>query len=473
MQEQRHIPKILAAGWVAACASAVALGQALRLGPAEAAYALPLSKPLGWLPPLLLPLALVLIALTAGLLLLGSAHARARGLQKPWARLLLVHPLLLAFIWLVWPATGRQPWTGVAAIPLLLAAMGIAIVMILGPRKGYGIFGPLPRWGEFRRDAIFLLIIVGAGIASGKTVTGGALLSAAIFYPLFALVQMSIMLILPAGDLQRCGLSGRWTATACALVFGLLHWPNPLVAVATALAMFFWTQDRLAGRSLISLALGMGFLGAGFSQMLPDAWTAHMRIGPGYVRRLVREDLVDGHLWFAKSQPHWDQHNPLPEEFLEALYPGVIGRPLSSPELAVWESALDRARRKTVIWQFLTSVEYERKQTFGPPPPAGEMDPDTRLHWQKIISTLDSQSFWESHGSSWSGFIAELYQNLLDRKASPAELSAWSPRLNIIQRRQILEVMLGHAFQWRDQPPPTLPINKLVVPQVPILVDRF
>ncbi len=473
MQERSHNARILAAGWLAACVGAVALGQALRLGPAETAYAWPLPGPADWLPSLLMPLALVLVALTAVLLLLGAAFARAHGLQKPWARLLLIHPLLLAFIWLVWPATGRQVWTGIGSITLLMAAAGMAVVMVLGLRRGMAVFGPRPRWRDFRRDIIFLAIIVGIGLAAGQTVSGGTLLSAAILYPLFALVQMTVMLVLPAGDLRRCGLSRGWIAVSCAFVFGLLHWPNPVVAGASAVAMFFWTRDRLDGRGLVSLALGMGLLGAGFSQMLPDPWTAHMRVGPGYVRRVAREDLAAGRLWFIAGNPDWAHHAPLPADFLQTLYPGVIGRPLNGPELAVWKTALDRARRKTVIWQFLTCTEYAHQPHLGPPPLPTQMDQVTRKHWHQVVDTLESQTYWDNHGGNWPEYLAGLYEDILGRKASPQEIATWTPRLNLIQRRQILEVLLGHAFQWRDRGPTMIQTSRLVAPQVPLLVDKY
>ncbi len=472
MQVQRHSAKILASGWLIACTAAVTLGEALRLGPAEAAYAWPLLGPASWVPRLLLPLAMVMLALTVILLLLGSAFARAHHLQKPWARLLIVHPLLLAFIWLVWPASGRQPWTGVSSLPLLLAAAGIATAMVLGRRGGFHLLGPWPHWTEFRRDGIFLLIIGGAGLLAGHPVVGSKLISAMVLYPLFALVQLTVMLIMPAHDLRRCGLSTRGTAISCALVFGLLHWPNPLVTAATAVAMFFWTQDRIKGRSLISLALSMGLLGAAFSQMLPDLWTAHLRIGPGYVRRLVREDIAAGNLWFATNHNDWSETPPRLTEFLTAIYPGIVGRDLQSQELGVWEKALDRSRRKTIIWQFLTSVEYDKKRLLGPRPLPGEMSPDVQLHWQGIIEKLDSQSYWEEHGAHWGGYITGIYQDLLGRTPSTTELAAWSDHLSLIQQRQILEVLLGHAFQWRDHPPQVITPGKLIAPQAPILVDK-
>ncbi len=473
MQDRHHGPLLLALGWLAACIAAVAIGQALRLGPAEAAYAWPLPHPLGWLTRVLLPLALGCCGIAVVLLTVAAAHARALRVQKPWARLLLIQPLLLAFIWLVWPANGRQPWSGAAPEVLLLAALGIASCMYLVWKRGRKALGAAPRPREFLRDGAFLVIILAAGLLGGGKISLQALISAAVLYPLFALVQLSVMLILPATDLRRCGSSPRLTALSCALVFGLLHWPNLLLAAATAVAMFFWAQDRLAGRGLISLALGMGLLGAAFSQALPDPWTAHMRVGPGYIRQTVREDLAAGNLWFLPGNPDWNANPPLPAEFLGTLYPGVIGRPIRQQEMALWLESVDRARRRTVIWQFATSDEYARTQRLGPPPVAAEMPADARQRWHRDITILDSDTYWKAHGGSWPGYLAGLYEDMLGRKGSSEEIAAWTPRLNLVQRRRIAEVMLNHAQAWREKPPATLPYMRLVAPQVPILVAQY
>ncbi len=473
MQDRHHGTLVLALGWLAACFTAVALGQALRLSPAEAAYAWPLPHPAVWLPGLLMPVALVWTGVTVLVLVLGAVRARALGLQQPWARLLLVQPLLLAFIWLVWPANGRQPWSGVAPEALLLAAAGIVVLMYLVWRRGRLVLGARPRPREFVRDGVILAIILTVGLTRDGDFSWQALISSAVLYPLFALVQMTVMLVMPAADLRRCGLSPRSIALACAVVFGLLHWPNPLLAVVTAAAMFLWAEDHLRGRGLISLALGMGLLGAAFSQALPDTWTAHMRVGPGYIRHAVREDLTANRLWFAPGHGDWDAHPPLPAEFLGALYPGVVGRPLEPQELEVWQKALDRARRRTVIWQFLTSPEYAREQRLGPPPTAEELPPDQWQHWRRIIATLDGDPYWQAHGENWPGYLAGLYEDLLGRKATTGEIAAWTPRLNLEQRHRIVDVLLNHAFQWRSKAPETLSFRALVAPPVPILIARF
>ncbi len=473
MHNPHHKATLLAAGWLALCVAAVALGQALRLGPAEAAYAWPLGGAAAWLPAVLFPAALAWSGAAAVLLLVGAAWAGASGTRAAWARLLLIQPLLLAFIWLVWPADGRQPWAGVGAEVLMLAAVGLAAGTWWGWRHGHAAFGPAPRPRDFIRDGLFLVVILAAGHLGGQGLSAASLTPALVTYPLFAMIQLLVFLVLPAGDLRRCGASDRTIALSCGLVFGLVHWPNPLLAAATGVAMAFWIRDRLRGRGLVSLAVGMGILGAVFSQGLPDSWTGHMRAGPGYIRQLAREDLAAGRLWFTPGNPDWDANPPLPAEFLGTLYPGVVGRPITAQELALWEKTLDRARRRTLIWQFLTSAEYTARQIQGPPPDPAGKDTDTLLRWKRIITLLDSDEYWQGHGGTWQGYLAGLYGDLLGRKPSPEEAAAWTPRLNAVQRREIVGVLLDNALQWRDRPPRTLSFRRLVAPQVPVLVTKY
>ena len=76
------------------------------------------------------------------------------------------------------------------------------------------------------------------------------------------------------------GYSTRVIAISCALVFSLLHWPNPLLMAITGFAMLIWARQFLRGRSILALALVMGIAATGARFMLPQAWTGEMRIGP-------------------------------------------------------------------------------------------------------------------------------------------------------------------------------------------------
>jgi hypothetical protein len=75
------------------------------------------------------------------------------------------------------------------------------------------------------------------------------------------------------------------TASALAgLIFGLLHWPNPVLVPLTfiggiAMSWLFATQ-----RNILPLALGQAILGALVWWAFPLAWHHSMRVGPGYTQ---------------------------------------------------------------------------------------------------------------------------------------------------------------------------------------------
>lgn len=439
-------------GWLAACIAALSWAQAVALGPAERAYAWPLPGPVPAVAGLLFYWAAAWSALAAILLWQGSAWARARGLATPWARLLLVHPLLLAGIWLVWPAWGLARLGPGGLAVLILVVGGLAVHVVHERRCGRLDFGPRPGIGDFARDAVLLAVLLAGGLIVGGDSVARSLLQGVLLYPLYALVQLTVFLALPAGDLRRLGVGPASIRIMCAVVFALAHWPNPLVTGLTLVAMAFWAGDFLRGRGLVSIAVSMGVLGTVLGQTYPDAWTDHLRVGLGYVRGAAREDLARGDLWFAPANSGWEEEDPLPLPFLQALYPGVLGRPLTPDEERTWTCALDRARRRNILWQFMIGQEYRHAPRLGPPPHPDGRDPGDGHHWRPIVTRMSADPYWESAGGTWDGFFSAVYRDFLGRSPAPAELAAWPSGLNLIQRRRASEVMLENAERWARTP---------------------
>lgn len=69
---------------------------------------------------------------------------------------------------------------------------------------------------------------------------------------------------------------------AVGILFAIVHWPNPVLAVATliggAMSAYFFQRNR----NLYWLALSHAILAVSLLYFLPDAWHHHLRIGPGY-----------------------------------------------------------------------------------------------------------------------------------------------------------------------------------------------
>jgi len=71
-------------------------------------------------------------------------------------------------------------------------------------------------------------------------------------------------------------------AVTAGLIFGALHWPNPVLVPLTliggiALAWLFATE-----RNILPLTIGQAILGALVWWAFPLAWHHSMRVGPGY-----------------------------------------------------------------------------------------------------------------------------------------------------------------------------------------------
>ena len=145
-------------------------------------------------------------------------------------------------------------------------------------------------------DSLFVLLPLLAGYWGTRgfalPAAGGTILTAIALYPLYALFQLSVFMLIPATRMQKMGYSSRAIAISCAVVFSLLHWPNPLLMVVTGLAMLLWTRQFLRGRSILALALVMSLAATGFKFMLPQQWSWEMRIGPDYIEKRA-EHAID------------------------------------------------------------------------------------------------------------------------------------------------------------------------------------
>jgi hypothetical protein len=275
-----------------------------------------------------------------------------------------------------------------------------------------------------------------------------------VLYPLYALAQLALVLALPYPRLARlCGASA--AVVVCVVLFALVHWPNAALMAATALGMAFWAAEYRRGRPLVALALSMGLAATAFTQLLPHAVTAHMRVGPGYVfMRAVP----------ALSAVVVDPAAPPVAGFVGALYPQTVGRPAEPRELARWEAAVGAARRGALAWYFLNTPEHAAR--FGAEPAAprrGDATPWTDLApaWRARVAPFAAADYAAACGGTWEGFLACLYRDLLGREASAAELAAWPQALSARERARLAEVLLQRHGALAKSPFDTLTAEAL------------
>jgi hypothetical protein len=132
---------------------------------------------------------------------------------------------------------------------------------------------------------VFMLAIAIAGIALGalhrlpahfvdpKRFTG---------YFAFCLLQQVGLQSMTMNRLLRGLKSREAAAVAGGLLFGALHWPNPVLVPLTFIGgtVMCWLFAR--ERNILPLVLGQALLGGLIWWAFPLAWHHSMRVGPGY-----------------------------------------------------------------------------------------------------------------------------------------------------------------------------------------------
>lgn len=71
-------------------------------------------------------------------------------------------------------------------------------------------------------------------------------------------------------------------SVAVGILFAIVHWPNPVLVIATliggGMSVYFFQRNR----NLYWLALSHAILAVSLLYFLPDSWHHHLRIGPDY-----------------------------------------------------------------------------------------------------------------------------------------------------------------------------------------------
>lgn len=429
-------PLLQAVTWLISCIAVILLGMSVRLAPVERTLAWPLPNPWPGGDPFLLPAALALAgaALLALFVLAGSA--RGTPAARPWGELLLYYTALYAFEWMILP-TGAP-----GALTLVLAALlltGGAWLFWRGPHLLRDSWTTTT--GVSLLDAAFILGPAVLGLALGQSPEHHAVGFSLLLYPLYALVQLGLFLKLPVTRLRAMGVSAAGTRLIAAVLFALVHWPNPLVMLVTLLGMFVWAQQYQRGRPLWQLALVMGLTATTFSQMLPDDLTHHMRVGPGYVRAAA-VDLLGG--------PPAPNAQEKTMAFLKRIYPQTVGRTMRPDEEIVLRKTAAATKRHIRVQAFFSSPEYRRRaEAAGRPLPPSALTHWSRWPepWRGRVRELGSEAYFQEHGGTMRSFLRALYQDLLQRTPSEAELDSWQAANSGHHRRRWVEILLDHRLE--------------------------
>ena len=103
-------------------------------------------------------------------------------------------------------------------------------------------------------------------------------------YMSFCLLQQIGVNSMVTNRLLAATSSPLWTSLLTGALFGLLHWPNPVLIPLTAIggALMSWLFS--GERNILSLTVWQTILGTLVWWAFPLAWHHAMRVGPGFYR---------------------------------------------------------------------------------------------------------------------------------------------------------------------------------------------
>jgi len=101
-------------------------------------------------------------------------------------------------------------------------------------------------------------------------------------YFLFCLVQQIGLNSFLSNRLLSAFDSPLAASLSAGAIFGLLHWPNPVLVPLTAIAGAAMASLFLRKRNILPLAMGQAVLGSLVWWAFPLHWHHSMRVGPGY-----------------------------------------------------------------------------------------------------------------------------------------------------------------------------------------------
>ncbi len=440
-----------------ACLAASMLASALALCPACLPHAAPLPLPAAAWRPLGAAAAVVL-------LLIAAAAARARR-RELW-ELLLIYPPLCAVLAVAAP-DGRPGPASLAAAAALAAAAGW-LMWRDRRRDDAPAASPSSAARRFRAalrplappTLALMAAAAAAGAAAGHKADGSAVLRGALTYPLYALPQLLLFLLLPWRRLRLLAHRRRDAALAVSMLFALAHWPNGSLMAACFLGMLLWSAVYARRPSLPAVAVSMGLTAAAAAQLLPDAWTEHLWVGARCVRERTATALAGG-----GADPIAPPTFAGADAFVAALYPGVVGRPATDGERAAWRATLAEAQRRRLATSFLTSGE--RRERLDPDAPRPGTDPAAWNQAQQArLRELAAPAYLERAGGDFAGLLRAYYREVLAREPAPAELDAWpaDPPLTLAQRRRLAVLLLDRRRDLARAPFAGLEAERLRLP---------
>lgn len=105
----------------------------------------------------------------------------------------------------------------------------------------------------------------------------------AVFYAIWAFEQQFILNSFFYRRFEALMGDNTGTALVTALIFSLVHMPNPVLVPATFIGGLFFVEVFRRWRNIYPLAIAHAMLGLALAMAFPGPWIRHMRVGLGYL----------------------------------------------------------------------------------------------------------------------------------------------------------------------------------------------
>jgi hypothetical protein len=130
---------------------------------------------------------------------------------------------------------------------------------------------------------VFVILAVTVGLAAGTLRFGTKFYSMLLTVPLWALLQQYMLLAFANHRLRA--LAGGRSAAATALMFALLHFPNPVLMIVCAAGGYIWAREYEREPNLFATAITHTVASAFLANSFPGSLLKNMVVGYNYFFR--------------------------------------------------------------------------------------------------------------------------------------------------------------------------------------------
>jgi hypothetical protein len=180
----------------------------------------------------------------------------------------------------------RMAYTGLAMLIIILLAVAQLREAASARELGFRLDNFLPTllWISARL-APFVALLLLVGVAARSLQFGSRFYGMLASVPLWALLQQYMLFVFVHRRLRVALGEGQRVVMVTALMFALLHLPNPMLMVACAVAGFIWAQAYERSPNLFANALTHTIASALIANSLPHWLLKNMVVGTNHFFR--------------------------------------------------------------------------------------------------------------------------------------------------------------------------------------------